>query len=122
MWLCEPPKRVYLTKPISMSWLDRKRNSAPNDGQLAWCVLQDCPWRKPSEHWRSRDFPQACNCNWNASKAHPSWRPQRIVSQSASQDYATLDQPATAIELTLSAPQETVTVVHPCHPLFARPP
>src|SRR6266480_5280532 len=64
--------------PISMSWLDRKRNSAPNDGQLAWCVLQDCPWRKPSEHWRSRDFPQACNCNWNASKAHPSWRPQRI--------------------------------------------
>ena len=33
---------------------------------------------------------------------------------------ATLDQLTTPIELIMSAPQETVTVVDPCHPLFGR--
>src|SRR5438128_10889611 len=58
--------------PISMSLYAWRPSSARNDGPPVWCVLRDCPWRKPFEHWRSRDFPQACNCNWNASKAHPS--------------------------------------------------
>src|SRR6266516_2421981 len=83
MWPYVPPRRDCLMKPISMNSHALRQSSAHNDGPLAWCVLRDSQWRKPFARWRLTDSPQACNCNWNASKAHPSWRQRRTLSRLA---------------------------------------
>src|SRR6266436_9157623 len=104
-------KKGSLMKPISMNWPDMKKSSVKSDGQHGYCVHRDYLRKRRFAPSRSADFPRCSNCNWSASRVLLSWSLPPISSLLERLALGNLDQFTTPIDLIMSAPQETITVV-----------